>query len=374
MVDPSFWRGRRVFVTGHTGFKGGWLTLWLASLGAEVTGFALTPETTPNLFSVAKVDRVCSSIIGDVRDIDTLTNAVRKAAPEIVLHLAAQPLVRRSYGQPVETYATNVMGTVHCLEAARQTPGVRAVVVVTSDKCYENRNWVWAYRENEAMGGHDPYSNSKGCSELVTAAYRDSFFAGAEGSCRVASGRAGNVIGGGDWSEDRLIPDMIRAFEAGRSVEIRAPTATRPWQHVLEPLHGYLALAERLAAAEARCDEGWNFGPADADCKPVSYIVERLVKGWGETASFHLATAPQPHEAFLLKVDASKAIARLGWRPLLDLDQALDWTLEWYRSAWRGDDAAALCRDQIGHFQRLAFGSDQVAVRTTASPRPLASV
>lgn len=353
MLDPSFWRGRRVFVTGHTGFKGGWLVLWLADMGAVVTGYSLAPETSPNLFTVAGVADRCTSLVGDVRDLPRLVEAMAACRPEVVLHLAAQPLVRRSYREPVETYATNVMGTVHCLEAARRVADVRAVVVVTSDKCYENRNWVWAYRETEPMGGHDPYSNSKGCSELVVSAFRDSFF-GPASTCRLGSGRAGNVIGGGDWSEDRLIPDMVRSFGAARSVEIRSPRSTRPWQHVLEPLHGYLRLAEALCGETgARFAEGWNFGPEDGDCKPVSYIVERLVTRWGDGAAWHLASAPQPHEAHLLKVDASKARAHLGWAPLLRLDEALDWTVEWYRAAAAGADMAALCREQIGRFEAL---------------------
>ncbi len=358
LINPSFWKGRSVFVTGHTGFKGGWVTLWLAELGANVTGFALEPETTPNLFQVARVGDTCKSIIGDIRDFDALKHAMLQASPQVVLHLAAQPLVRRSYREPVQTYATNIMGTVHCLEAARQTPGVQAIVVVTSDKCYENRDWVWSYRECEAMGGHDPYSSSKGCSELVTASYRNSFFSGVGSTCKVASGRAGNVIGGGDWSEDRLIPDMIRAFEAQRSVEIRSPASTRPWQHVLEPVHGYLALVERLCSAGMSFAEGWNFGPADDDCKSVSYIADHLVKRWGGSASYHLAMTPQPHEAFLLKVDASKAIARLGWRPLLRLTTALDWTVDWYRAANLQSDMGAFCRDQIARFQRLDTYAD----------------
>ena len=357
MINPTFWRGKSVFVTGHTGFKGGWLTLWLERLGANVTGFSLPPEGEPNLFSLAGLGGRCRSIIGDIRDEVALRDAMTAARPDIVLHVAAQALVRRSYREPVATYATNVMGTVHCLEAVRHTTSVRAVVVVTSDKCYENRDWDWAYRENEPMGGHDPYSNSKGCSELVASAYRASYFGPADGACRVASGRAGNVIGGGDWSEDRLIPDMIRAFTARRAVEIRAPGATRPWQHVLEPVHGYLRLAEALCGADGDAyADGWNFGPADSDCKPVSYIVERLCQGWGDGASWHLAGGTHPHEANFLKVDASKAKGRLRWTPCLDLDQALDWTVEWYRAVDAGGDAAALCGAQIARYQALAGG------------------
>ena len=355
MINPAFWHGKSVFVTGHTGFKGGWLTLWLDKLGANVTGFSLPPASEPNLFSLVALKDRCRSIIGDIRDERVLRDAVTEAKPDIVLHLAAQPLVRRSYREPVATYATNVMGTVHCLEAVRHTPSVRAVVVVTSDKCYENRDWEWGYRESDPMGGHDPYSNSKGCSELVTSAYRASYFGSANGNCRVASGRAGNVIGGGDWSEDRLIPDMIRSFTARRSVEIRAPGATRPWQHVLEPVHGYLRLAEALSGPKGDAyAHGWNFGPADSDCKPVSYIVERLSKGWGNGASWHLSDNEHPHEANFLKVDASKSRSHLQCMPCLNLDQALDWTIEWYRAIDAGGDAAALCDEQIARYQTLA--------------------
>ena len=350
----SFWRNRSVFLTGHTGFKGAWLTLWLAGLGARVTGFSLEPETKPSLFDLAKVEGRCHrSVFGDIRDECLLREAIASAEPDVVLHLAAQALVRRSYLEPVATYATNVMGTVHCLEAVRRTPSVRAVVVVTSDKCYENRDWDWAYRENEPMGGHDPYSNSKGCSELVTAAYRSSFFqTDVSRPCRVGSARAGNVIGGGDWSDDRLIPDMIRAFARGQSVEIRSPRATRPWQHVLEPLRGYIRLAEALSGSSGETfADSWNFGPADTDCKPVAYIVDRLAKGWGKDAAWHLSAGTHPHEAHFLKVDASKARARLGWAPRLDLDEALDWSIEWYGAVAEGADAAALCEVQIARYE-----------------------
>ena len=276
-IDADFWRGRRVFLTGHTGFKGGWLALWLQRLGADVTGYALDPPTTPSLFAVARVGAGMRSIINDIRDAETLAQAMREAQPEIVIHMAAQPLVRYSYQAPVETYATNVMGTVHLLEAVRQTDSVRAVVNVTSDKCYENREWVWGYRENEPMGGYDPYSNSKGCAELVTAAYRNSYFNPAQYSqhgVALASARAGNVIGGGDWAEDRLIPDILRAIAAGEAVNIRSPHAIRPWQHVLEPLSGYLLLAQRLIEDGPAHAEGWNFGPSEEDARPVQWIVE----------------------------------------------------------------------------------------------------
>ena len=359
-----------MFVTGHTGFKGSWLTLWLASLGASVTGFSLAPESEPSLFSRADVASRCVSVIGDIRDRQALDDAMAAAKPDVVLHLAAQALVRRSYREPVETFATNVMGTVHCLDAVRHSPSVRACVVVTSDKCYENRDWDWGYRETEAMGGHDPYSSSKGCSELVTSAYRSSFFNDEGTACRIASGRAGNVIGGGDWSEDRLIPDMVRAFAADLSVEIRSPHATRPWQHVLEPLSGYLTLAERLAGPDGqRYADGWNFGPADDDCKPVSYIVDRLASGWPKVASWYRSKGQHPHETHSLKVDASKARTRLGWRPRLDLDTALDWTLEWYAAADEGVDAGALCREQIARYAASEARDGGAALSQAASAR-----
>ena len=362
MIDQSFWHGRSVFLTGHTGFKGAWLTILLHRLGARVTGFSLPPLAEPNLFEAAGIDNLCQSLIGDIRDRTALRQAMEASAPEIVLHLAAQALVRRSYREPVETFATNVMGTVHCLEAVRTTPSVRAAVVVTSDKCYDNKDWVWAYREDEPMGGHDPYSSSKGCSELVTSAYRSSFFGGQAGDCRLASARAGNVIGGGDWSEDRLIPDMVRAFASERSVEIRAPEATRPWQHVLEPLHGYLALAERLARSNGSAfAEGWNFGPHESDCRPVSYIVDRMVKGWGKEATWHHSTGSHVHEAHLLKVDSSKARARLGWEPCLRLDQALDWTIDWYRAVVvERASALDMCDAQITSYLDLAGRAAEV--------------
>ena len=352
-MDPAFWKGRSVLVTGHTGFKGSWLSLWLASHGAHVTGFSLPPETSPNLFDlVIKAD--VRTVSADVRDLDAVKQCVEEARPSVVFHLAAQALVRRSYRDPVSTYATNVMGTVHVLEAARTCPSIEAVVIVTSDKCYENQGWVWGYRENEPMGGHDPYSNSKGCAELVTAAYRASFFA-APDTCRVASGRAGNVIGGGDWSEDRLIPDVVRSFADSQSVEIRSPKSTRPWQHVLEPLSGYVTLAERLCGSDgASLAEGWNFGPVDQDCKPVDHVVDTLAALWGPAAAWHLSRDAHPHEAHLLKVDASKARSRLNWHPRLHLDQALAWTAEWYLGELSGHSARQLTLDQISRYEALS--------------------
>lgn len=353
MTDVSFWSGKRVFITGHTGFKGSWLTLWLRSLGAEVTGYALEPDTTPNLFSLARVEENIESIIGDVRQRGPLLDALRNADAEIVIHMAAQPLVRASYSSPVETYETNVMGTVHLLEAIRQVRSVRSVVIVTTDKCYENREWEWGYRENEAMGGYDPYSSSKGCAELVTAAYRNSFFNPAAYETHgvaLASARAGNVIGGGDWASDRLIPDIIKAISAGEVVDIRNPHAIRPWQHVLEPLSGYLLLAERLYMEGIRYAGAWNFGPDDTDAQPVQAIVDRLTSQWGDNARWQLDNGAHPHEATYLKLDCSKARTRLGWRPRWNLNDALDKIVDWYQAAQRHEDMRALTIAQINDY------------------------
>lgn len=353
-MNPSFWRGKKVFVTGHTGFKGSWLSLWLQQLGASVTGYALPPPTNPSLFEVAQVALGMTSIIGDIRHGTLLTNSMRLAAPDIVIHMAAQPLVRRSYVDPVETYSTNVMGTVHLLEAVRQTPSVRAVVNVTTDKCYENKEWVWGYRENEPMGGFDPYSSSKGCAELVTAAYRNSFFNSSKQSqhlVALATARAGNVIGGGDWAEDRLIPDILRAIQNGQSVNIRNPHATRPWQHVLEPLSGYLALAEKLYTQGPVFAEAFNFGPAEEDAKPVQWIVEQLTQSWGDGASWHLDGGTHPHEANYLKLDCSKSKMRLDWRPRWELAHALENIIVWHKLCLRGDDMRELSLRQIADFQ-----------------------
>jgi CDP-glucose 4,6-dehydratase len=351
-MTPSFWRGKRVLVTGHTGFKGSWLSLWLQRLGAEVTGYSLAPATRPSLFELAAVGERMRSIEGDVRDLDHLRRVMEEAAPEVVIHMAAQALVKASYADPVQTYATNVMGTVHLLEAVRRTLSVRAVVVVTSDKCYENREWVWGYRENEPMGGFDPYSNSKGCAELVTSAYRKSFFPPDGGShAAIASARAGNVIGGGDWAMDRLIPDMLRAFLAEQPVRIRNPHAIRPWQHVLEPLAGYLRLAERLWEGAGEYADGWNFGADDQESRPVSWIVERLTALWGEGARWEIDAGEHPHEAHYLKLDCSKARELLGWAPVLGLDEALEWIVDWYRAYAAGDDVRGVTEAQILRYQ-----------------------
>lgn len=353
-MTPGFWRGKRVFLTGHTGFKGSWLSLWLQQLGAEVTGFALPAATTPSLFEVAGVAKGMRSIEGDVRDPVALSAAMREAQPDIVIHMAAQALVRYSYDHPVETYATNVMGVVHLFEAVRQTPSVKAVVNVTTDKCYENKEWHWGYREDEPMGGYDPYSNSKGCSELVTSAYRNSFFNPVKYSqhgVALGSGRAGNVIGGGDWALDRLIPDMVRAIAGNKAVHIRSPHAIRPWQHVLEPLSGYLTLAERLYTDGPACDEAFNFGPNDADARPVEWIVERMCRTWGDGARWELDAAPQPHEATYLKLDCSKAKARLHWQPRWHLGLAIEKIVEWHRAHLAGADMRALTLAQIDTYQ-----------------------
>ncbi len=348
-VMRSFWRGKRVFLTGHTGFKGGWLALWLSDMGAEVHGYALPPPTSPSLFEVAGLaSRLKSNTIADIRDLSALTHAMRASNPQIVLHLAAQSLVRRSYDSPVDTYAVNVMGTVHLLEAVRQTGGVNAVVNVTTDKCYENREWVWPYRENEAMGGRDPYSSSKGCSELVTAAYRSSFLAAA--GVHLASARAGNVIGGGDWATDRLLPDFLRSLDAGHTLTIRSPNATRPWQHVLEPVSGYLTLAQRLFEHGEVFADGWNFGPEESDARPVQWIIEHLCRTI-PGARWQLDARPQLHEANHLKLDSSKAKTAMSWFPRWQLAQALEHTLSWHRGWRSGKDMAALTLQQIRAYE-----------------------
>ncbi len=353
-VSQTFWQGKRVLITGHTGFKGGWLCLWLQSMGANVVGYALKPPTNPSLFEVAKVGQGMTSIIGDIRDLPHLQKVFAEHQPEIVIHMAAQPLVRYSYLEPVETYSTNVMGTVNLLEAVRHTASVKAVVNVTSDKCYENREWVWGYRENEAMGGHDPYSNSKGCAELVTAAYRNSYFPSEkyqEHGVAIASGRAGNVIGGGDWAEDRLIPDMMRAIISNQPVSIRNPDSIRPWQHVLEPLSGYLLLAQKLYEEGSAFGEGWNFGPNDDDAKPVQWILDNLTKTWGDGASWKLDGGDHPHEAHYLKLDCSKAKMRLNWQPRWSLDKAIDQICVWHKAHLAGADIRAMCLQQINQYE-----------------------
>lgn len=349
-MNPGFWRQKKVLLTGHTGFKGSWLCLWLQHLGARVAGFSLPPPTSPSLFELAQIGQGMKTWNADVRDLPRLKEAVRAHEPEIIIHLAAQSLVRRSYLEPVETYSTNVLGTVNVLEAARDAGGVRALIVVTSDKCYENHEALHGYREDEPMGGHDPYSSSKACAELVTAAYRKSFFSTASSGMpgtAVASVRAGNVIGGGDWAEDRLIPDLVRAFLKQQPAAIRNPRAVRPWQHVLDPLQGYLMLAQRLCEDGAPFAEAWNFGPDERDEQSVENVAARMVTRWGAGASCQLASGNAPHEAGFLKLDSTKARTRLAWKPRLDLDQAVDWSAEWYRAYGDARDARELTLDQI---------------------------
>jgi CDP-glucose 4,6-dehydratase len=353
MATAEFWKGKKVFVTGHTGFKGSWLSLWLQSLGAQVTGYSLEPPTDPSLYELAQVDKLVTSIIADVRDLDRLKREMAAASPEIVIHLAAQPLVRDSYKIPVETYAVNVMGTVHLLEAVRACQSVRAVVNVTTDKVYENREWIWGYRENEPFGGFDPYSNSKGCSEMVTAAYRSSYFNPTEYGCHgvaLASARAGNVIGGGDWAADRLIPDCIRAILSSKPVRVRNPHAIRPWQHVLEPLSGYLLLAIKLYEEGPRFGEGWNFGPPEEDAQPVEWLVRKLCAGWGGGASFEFDKGEHPHEAFYLKLDCAKARQELGWRPRWSLEKALEGIVSWTKAYREIKDLQKVCLQQIEEY------------------------
>jgi len=355
MMRSNFWQGRRVFLTGHTGFKGSWLSLWLAKMGAHVTGFALAPDTTPNLYSLTRVADDIESIIGDVREPKCVLDAMRSAAPEIVFHLAAQPLVRYSYVQPVETYSTNVMGTVHVLEAVRQVNTVRAVVNVTSDKCYENLEHGRPFIEGDAMGGHDPYSSSKGCAELVTAAYRNSYFHPGKFDSHgvaLASARAGNVIGGGDWSEDRLVPDIMRSFSKGERVHIRSPNAVRPWQHVLEPLAGYLLLAEHLYEQGVAFAEGWNFGPTLRDAKPVQWVVSKLTQEWGAGAHWHVDGEDQFHEANFLMLDSTKARERLRWHSVWTLEQTLSRIVSWHKSHIAGDDMREHCISEMASYYR----------------------
>ncbi len=345
----TFWNGKRVLVTGHTGFKGAWLSLWLQQMGAKVTGYALTPPTDPSLFEQARVADGMTSVIADVRDLARLTEVVKQAQPDAIFHLAAQSLVRASYDDPVGTYGTNVMGTVHVLEAARAVKSVKAIVIVTTDKCYENREWIWGYREVDALGGRDPYSNSKACAELVTQAYRMSFDGAA-----IASARAGNVIGGGDWARDRIVPDAMRAFLGKQPLVIRNPASTRPWQHVLEPLSGYLRLAERLVTHRDEFAQAWNFGPPDDLVLPVRDLADKLVAAWGEGAAWQTPGAPSgPHEATLLKLDASKAREKLGWKPLLTIDQSLAWIVEWHQHVGRGGDARAITSEQLARYAQL---------------------
>ncbi|MES2492725.1 MAG: CDP-glucose 4,6-dehydratase [Pseudomonadota bacterium] len=358
-MNERTWQGRRVLITGHTGFKGSWLALWLSRMGAQVTGLAL-PADEVSLFRQARIGELVQHVEGDIRDVATVERAVAAAQPEVVFHMAAQPLVRLSFAEPVETFATNVQGTVHVLDACRRIPGLKAIVCVTSDKCYENREWIWPYRECDPMGGHDPYSASKGAAELVAAAWRRSFF-DEPGTALLATARAGNVIGGGDWAQDRLVPDIIRALIAGTEVDIRSPGSVRPWQHVLDALGGYVILAGRLLAnfetGERRLAEGWNFGPADSDAQPVGWIVERMLAAWGnDRGGWRLDHGSRVHEARLLRLDCSKARDELAWRPVWPLETSLEKIVAWHQAVEKGEDARAVSHEQLTNF-RATYGA-----------------
>lgn len=352
-MNHDFWKDKNVLLTGHTGFKGSWLSLWLQRMGANLTGLALDPPTQPSLFETAQVAKGMTSEIGDIRDRAFVNDVFKRCQPEIVIHMAAQSLVLHSYDFPVETYETNVMGTVHILEACRQSDSVRAAVMVTSDKCYENKEWFWGYRENERMGGHDPYSNSKGCSELVTSAYRQSYFHGSSNKTGIASVRAGNVIGGGDWAADRLIPDFMKSILQGKPVVIRSPKSIRPWQHVLEPLSGYLTLAEKLWHDRTGFDEGWNFGPYESDAKEVQWIVKCIAELWGKGAEWRLDDKQHPHEANYLKLDCTKARTLLGWQPRLGLSTTLEWIVQWYQHFRDDSDMREVTLQEIARYEKL---------------------
>jgi CDP-glucose 4,6-dehydratase len=358
VISSAFWLGKRVFVTGHTGFKGSWLALMLARLNARATGYALEPPSTPNLFQLAGAGEFIDDIRGDVTDLDHLRTAMNAVAPQIVIHMAAQPLARAAYDDPVTTYATNVMGAVNVLEAARGAPSVRLVLIVTTDKCYENNEWVWGYRETDALGGRDPYSNSKACAELVTSAYRESFFSGAR-DARIISARAGNVIGGGDFAADRIVPDAARAFLAGRALDVRNPNAVRPWQHVLEPLTGYLMLIERALTDAKVMDGGWNFGPGPGSEQSVEALLRRFIEAWGGGARWTEDTGAHPHEARLPRLDTSKARESLGWTPLLDFEETAAWTAQWYRAFADRQDMIGVTLTQVDRYlgQRVRLTS-----------------
>ena len=355
-MNPEFWRDKRVLLTGHTGFKGSWLSLWLQSMGAELVGYALPPPTNPSLFKLAEVGKGMTSVIADIRDLSKLNAVFTDHRPEIVIHMASQPLVRYSYKNPIETYSINVMGTVNLLEAVRNNSFVKAVINVTTDKCYENREWAWGYRENEPMGGFDPYSSSKGCSELVSAAYRASFF-NANNYCNhgvaIATVRAGNVIAGGDWAKDRLIPDILSAFENDRKVEVRNPHAIRPWQHVMEPLRGYLTLIERIFEFGPSFGEAWNFGPNDEDSRPVSWVVQEMASLWGPDAHWTIDNGDHPHESNYLKLDISKARNRLGWHPVICLKNTLELIIDWSKQRQAGANIRELTLSQLKTYQAL---------------------
>ena len=344
-VDIKFWKNKKVFVTGHTGFKGSWLSIWLNYMGVEVCGISLDPPTIPNNFTEASVSKYMQSVKGDTRNSKLIHDVMKNFQPDIVIHLAAQPLVRLSYVEPMETYTTNIIGTLNVLESVKKIESVKAIVNVTTDKCYENKEWPWGYREDEPMGGYDPYSSSKGCSELITSCYQRSFFN--KGTTTLASARAGNVIGGGDWAVDRIVPDTLRAFEKNKTVSIRYPKSIRPWQHVLEPLGGYLTLAQKLYTGNEEYSGGWNFGPYDMDTKPVEWIVDYMAKKWGDNVGYTVDGDDHPHEAHYLKLDISKATSKLDWHPKWNLNTALDATIEWHKHWLAGDNMYKVCISQI---------------------------
>ena len=353
-LSVEFWSDRRVFLTGHTGFKGSWMSLMLQTLGAKVTGYSLKPSTNPSLFEVADIASNMVSIYADILDFDTLKLSLIEAKPEIVIHMAAQPLVRLSYEQPIQTYATNVMGTANLLEILRDIPSVKVIVVVTTDKCYENRGWAWGYRESDALGGYDPYSSSKACAELVCSAYRSSYFKSKK--VRLATARAGNVIGGGDWSKDRLLPDLIRSFECNKDALIRNPKSVRPWQHVFEPLRGYLMLAQRLHDAKDEAfSRAWNFGPSYEDCRQVEWVASKMCELWGEDASWRSVLDAKLHEASTLKLDTSLANVELGWKPVLNLEQGLILLVEWTKGYLESKNAYDFSMLQIQNYIRVSF-------------------
>jgi len=354
-INKNFWKGKKVLVTGHTGFKGSWLSLWLQSLGAEVVGVSLDVPTTQSLYEQANVSENMISLREDIRDVVAIRKIFQDHLPEMVFHLAAQPLVRLSYREPVETYEINVMGTLHVLEGIRSVDSVRSAVMITTDKCYQNKEWVWGYRETDTLGGHDPYSSSKGAAELLISSYRNSYFPQdkySEHKTAIASARAGNVIGGGDWAEDRLIPDIIKAFKNNEKVIIRNPKSTRPWQHVLEPLSGYLKLAEQLEKNGDQYAEAWNFGPAEIDARPVQWIVEKMAKLWGENANWINDKSKHPHEANYLKLDCSKAHMKLNWYPRWDLSETLLRIVEWHKLKDAHNNYRKLCLTQINDYMK----------------------
>lgn len=347
LINPDLWNGRRVLLTGHTGFKGGWLALALRRLGAKCLGYSLPAPTEPSLFGAIDLPRSINHRIGDIRDLPALSTAMQDAAPEVVFHLAAQPIVRTAFADPIDTLSSNVMGTANLLEAVRHCPSVRALVIVTSDKVYDNQEWAWPYRENDRLGGKEPYGVSKACCEMITEAYRHSYLSKRAQPVATATVRAGNIFGGGDWAVDRLVPDAMRAFSQNKVLMIRNPKAVRPWQHVCEPVRGYLALAQRLLDDPAGTEGGWNFGPSEQSVKPVDTLVDGLCRLWGGNAGWALETGAQPYEARHLTIDSSRAITRLGWSPRWDFEQALDLTVAWYRAYYAGTDIADLTARQL---------------------------